>query len=110
MKKKVSILIILLGIISLFFEHLSQQTSTVITAVNIVDFSIVFISVFEVLYEFRLSSYKSVYIKRNLISLVILCTYLIFFIFAKIFLFLDMRDLFRGYTSIIIFRNLFIFF
>ena len=109
MSKKISILIILLGIISLFFEHLSKQTYAVITAVNIIDFSIVLISVTEVFFGIKKSSYKSVYIKRNLLSLIFLCIYLVFFIFAKIFLFLDMQDLFRGYTSIIIFRNLFVF-
>ena len=98
-----------MGIASLFFEHLSGESAAVIISVNIIDFSIVFISVFEVLYEIKQSSYKIIYFKRNLISLIFLAVYLIFFSFSKVFLFLDMANLFKGYTSIIIIRNLFIF-
>ena len=109
MKKAINLLVLLLGILSLFFEYISKGSLLETVFINTIDFSIVALSLLDVLSDLKKASYRSVYLRRNMISLLFLAVYIAFFIFSKYFYFYGKENIFKGYASIIVFRNIFIF-
>ena len=109
MKKANNLLVLLLGISSLFLEYISKGSFAEIFFINTIDFTIVFLSLFDFSSDLNKASYKSVFLKRNIISLLFLAVYIVFFVFAKYFYFFGQENIFKGYTSIIVFRNIFVF-
>ena len=109
LKKAINLLVLLLGMLSLFIEHVSTGSFAEAVFINTIDFSIVALSLLEVLSDLKKASYKSVYLRRNMISLIFLAVFIVFFLFAKYFYFFGKENIFRGYASIIVFRNIFIF-
>ena len=108
MKSLINITVLFLGILSLFLDHLYQDQLLIFFIINIIDYLIVILSLYELLKNIKLAKYKLIYIQRNIISLLFLAVYLSFFILHKTAVLYDGINNYAGYNGIIVFRNIFI--
>ena len=108
MKNWFNLTVLALGVFSLFIDHLYQDQYLKLWIINTADFSIVILSLYELVSSLKEAKYKSVFFKRNLISILFLAVYLIFFTLSKTLTFIGEDNPFKGYEGIIIFRNIFI--
>ncbi len=108
MKNWFNLTVLALGVFSLFIDHLYQDQYLKLWIINTADFSIVTLSLYELVSSLKEAKYKSVFFKRNFISILFLAVYLIFFTLSKTLTFIGEDNPFKGYEGIIIFRNIFI--
>ena len=109
MKNFINLTVLLLGVFSLFLVDFYESFFLKDLVINLIDFLIVSLSLYEFASNIKQAEYKIIYLKRNFISLTFLFVFLIFFILNKSLLFFGESNAFTGYTGIIIFRNIFIF-
>ena len=98
LKNLINITVLILGILSLFLDHLYQDKLMIFFIINIIDFSIVLLSLYELLKNVKLAKYKLIYIQRNIISLIFLAVFLLLFILNKTaLLFGNINQVYRVY-------------
>lgn len=111
-ERKLNLLIIstlLLSIVSLFIEQMELSRNIFLVLTNVLDFMILFFLITEVILEFRLAAYKTIYIRKNIFSLLFVAVFISLFIYNKILLFSSLN--FEGSGNammILIIRNLFL--
>ncbi len=103
------ILTLLLSIVSLFIEQMEFSRSIFLVLTNVMDFMILGFLITEVILEFRLAVYKTIYIRKNVFSLLFVAIFILLFIYNKVLLLTS--DNLEGPGSamiILIIRNLFL--
>ncbi len=103
--------LLILSITALFIEQLNLPNTLFFIFTNILDFLILFFLVIEVYLEFKSAAYITLYIRKNILSLLFVAVFIVLFAYNKIILFSA-----SGQTSsvnamlILIIRNLFLLF
>jgi trk system potassium uptake protein TrkH len=111
-ERKLNSLIIstlLLSIISLFISQMDFSRNIYLILTNILDFLILGFLITEVVFEFKNSVYKTIYIRKNIFSLLFVIIFISLFLYNKIILlvFLDFEGSGNAFLILII-RNLFL--
>jgi trk system potassium uptake protein len=111
-EKKLNLLIIytlLLSIGSLFIEQLEFDGKFFLILTNILDFIILYLLIIEVIMEFRFAAYKTIYVRKNIFSLIFVLIFIILFAYNKFLLFSSLgTESTGGALLILIIRNLFL--
>ncbi len=111
-ERKLNLLILftlLLSIISLFIEQMDLSIPLLLILTNILDFFILTVLITEVILEFKLAAYKTIYIRKNIFSLMFVVIFIVLFIYNKIILFSSSVPGNTGNAmAILIIRNLFL--
>ncbi len=111
-ERKLNLLIIstlLLSIVSLFIEQMDLSRNIFLVLTNVLDFMILFFLITEVILEFRLAAYKTIYIRKNIFSLLFVAVFISLFIYNKFLLFTSLNLESSGHAMmILIIRNLFL--
>ncbi|MCK5200721.1 MAG: TrkH family potassium uptake protein, partial [Spirochaetales bacterium] len=111
-ERKLNLLIIstlLLSIVSLFIEQMELNRNIFLVLTNLLDFMILGFLITEVVLEFRLAVYKTIYIRKNIFSLLFVAIFISLFIYNKVLLFTSLNFEGSGNTLLIlIVRNLFL--
>ena len=111
-ERKLNLLIIstlLLSIGSLFISQMEFSRNIFLVLTHILDFLILCFLITEVVLEFRLSVYKTIYIRKNIVSLLFVIIFITLFLYNKILLFVSFD--FVGSDSaflVLIVRNIFL--
>ncbi len=111
-EKRLNLIIVytlLLSIISLFIEQMEFPSVIFLIITNILDFVILYLLISEVVLEFKLAVYKTIYIRKNIFSLIFVAVFVLLFIYNKFLLFTSFNQGSSGTAMLIlIIRNLFL--
>jgi len=111
-EKKFNLIIIytlLLSVISLFIEQMDSPSGIFLVITNILDFIILYLLITEVVMEYRNAVYKTIYIRKNIFSLIFVAVFILLFIYNKFLLFTSYSQGISGNAmGILIIRNLFL--
>ncbi len=111
-ESKLNLLIIstlLLSIGSLFISQMEFSRNIFLVLSNILDFLILGFLITEVVLEFRLSVYKTIYIRKNIFSLLFVAVFVSLFFYNKALLFTSLNFEDSGTALLIlIIRNIFL--
>lgn len=100
---------LLLSVISLFIEQMDFPSVIFLIITNILDFVILYLLISEVVLEFKLAVYKTIYIRKNFFSLLFVTVFILLFIYNKFLLFTSLSQGSSGTAMLIlIIRNLFL--
>ena len=103
------LLVLLLGIISLFFEHGSQQSPAITFLIEVVDYSIISLFILETVLRFLQAPRKLDFLRYNIFGILFLLVLTTLFVITKISdIRLGDQDLKVLSTDIIILRNAFV--
>jgi len=106
--KTLTLSVLLLGIASLFLERLSGSVAFFGAAANAADFLILGLSLLDLAMDLKSASYRFIYLRRNLFSIVFLALFTAFFSISKYLQFASGGDPIGGVAGLIVFRNAFI--
>jgi len=111
-EKKLNLIILytlLLSVVSLFIEQMYFPSIIFLVLTNILDLIILYLLIIEVAYEYKFAVYKTIYIRKNLFSLIFVAIFILLFIYNKYLLFTSLEQGSSGTAMLIlIIRNLFL--
>jgi len=103
------IITLLLSIASLILEHGEVQTRQIFILTNIVDFTVLFLFILELILEIVIAPQKKRFFRENLLSVLFLGFFIVLFTINKMYLF---SGTFQSYSTLpytlLILRNLFV--
>lgn len=100
---------LLLSVISLFIEQMDFSSVIFLIFTNVLDFVILYLLIREVVLEFKLAVYKTIYIRKNIFSLIFVAVFILLFFYNKFILFTSLDHGNSGTAMLIlIIRNLFL--
>ncbi|MEA1911380.1 MAG: TrkH family potassium uptake protein [Spirochaetota bacterium] len=100
---------LLLSIVSLFIEQMDFPSGIFLVITNLLDFVILYLLISEVIFEFKLAVYKTIYIRKNIFSLIFVAVFVLLFIYNKILLLTSIgQESSSTAMMILIIRNLFL--
>ncbi len=109
MKSFITLFVLILGIVSIYFETFSSLKYALIFG-EIIDLLIITLSAIEFIFSLSKAKYKRVYLSRNLIPTIMLFIYFLLFLTDRIFILIGYQPVFSGFSAIIVLRNFLIFF
>lgn len=89
-ERRLNLLIIstlLLSVISLFIEQMELENRIIFYFTNFLDFLILFFLITEVTIEIKQAAYKTIYLRKNVFSLLFVLFFILLFLYNKIMLF-----------------------
>lgn len=100
---------LLLSVISLFIEQMDFSSVIFLILTNVLDFVILYLLIREVVLEFKLAVYKTIYIRKNIFSLIFVAVFILLFFYNKFILFTSLDHGNSGTAMLVlIIRNLFL--
>ncbi len=111
-EQKLNLLIVytlLLSIVSLFIEQMDFSANVFFVLTNVLDFIILYLLITEVFLEYRLAVYKTIYIRKNIFSILFVLIFIVLFVYNKIILFTPLSPKSSGAAMmVLVVRNLFL--
>ncbi len=103
------VLTLLLSVVTLFVEQMELSGVASLIFTNLIDLTILFILIAEIVSEYRHAPYKKIFFKRNVFSLAFSAAFIVLFVYNKYLvvsgLFFSVED---GSVSILVVRNFFL--
>ncbi|MFH1379935.1 MAG: TrkH family potassium uptake protein [bacterium] len=101
--------ILTLAITALFLEYSAYQNMAITVLINILDFAVLFLFIFDVIFRFIQSKYKLIFVKKHIFEILFLSSFAGLFFYSKYISLLVSLDKLQGLSTQIIFLvNLFI--
>ncbi|MFP4432753.1 MAG: TrkH family potassium uptake protein [Spirochaetota bacterium] len=95
-----------LSIVALFVEQSGVETLAGLALLNLLDVGLVVLIILEIVWNIKAAPYARLYLKRNVVSLLFVAVFVVFFVYNKVLLFWPVEAArTTGSTAIILGRN-----